>query len=132
MKDETRQWLKYAAENLESAKVLKESRLFNPCLQNIQQSVEKSLKSILIESSLKLKRTHSIAELRNILRDNSIRVGLDDEECEFLDSIYLPSKYPLGSALPEFEPDNELCESGIDIAEKVYAEIKGYLEKHLD
>lgn len=81
---------------------------------------------------MKLKRTHSIAELRNILRDNSIHLGLDDEECEFLDSIYLPSKYPLGSALPEFEPDNELCESGIDIAEKVYAEIKGYLEKHLD
>ncbi|MBD3276465.1 MAG: HEPN domain-containing protein [Candidatus Marinimicrobia bacterium] len=70
MRDETRHWLKYAAENLEFAKVLKESQLFNPCLQNIQQSVEKSLKAILIEHSLKLKRTHSVAELRNILIDN--------------------------------------------------------------
>ena len=44
MKNETRIWLDYAEENLESAKLLRESELFNSCLQNVQQSVEKLLK----------------------------------------------------------------------------------------
>ena len=51
MKDETRSWMTFAEENLESAKILLESKLFNPCLQNTQQCVEKALKAILIERS---------------------------------------------------------------------------------
>ena len=34
MKNETKNWIKYAIENLESAKVLIDSQLYNPCLQN--------------------------------------------------------------------------------------------------
>ncbi len=49
MKDDTRLWLKYADENLQSAKVLKDNSLFNPCLQNIQQAVEKFLKAVIVE-----------------------------------------------------------------------------------
>lgn len=49
MQEETKNWLKYSEENLEAAKVLLESELFNPCLHNIQQCVEKALKSIIIE-----------------------------------------------------------------------------------
>jgi hypothetical protein len=44
---------------------------------------------------------------------------LAEEECELLDSIYLPSKYPLGSVLPDFEPDKQTCERCIAIAECV-------------
>ena len=66
MKDESKIWLDYAQENLKSAEVLLNSELFNPCLQNVQQSIEKALKSILIEKSTKLKRTHSINDLKNI------------------------------------------------------------------
>lgn len=36
MKDETKKWLEYADENLRSAKVLLDSKLFNPCLQNVR------------------------------------------------------------------------------------------------
>ncbi len=64
MKNETMIWLEYAKENLKSSKVLLESKLYNPCLQNIQQSVEKAIKAILIEKSIVLKKTHSINELK--------------------------------------------------------------------
>jgi len=57
MKDETKVWLKYSRENLRSAGLLLESGLFNPCLQNVQQAVEKGLKALIVESSLKLKKT---------------------------------------------------------------------------
>ena len=92
MKDETKIWLDYSKENLESAKILLESELLNTCLQNVQQSVEKLLKALLIENSIKLKKTHSISELKNLLLNNGLKIDFFEEDCEFLDSIYLPSK----------------------------------------
>jgi HEPN domain-containing protein len=50
MKDETKNWIAYAGDNLHSAVILFERGLFNPCLQNIQQSVEKYLKALLLEN----------------------------------------------------------------------------------
>lgn len=120
MKDETKIWLDHSKENLESAKILLEGKLFNPCLQNAQQCVEKALKAVLIENSIKLKKTHSISELKNILLKNNFKIELSDEDCEFIDSIYLPTKYPVSSVLPFFEPDYKICNNGVSIAEDVY------------
>lgn len=120
MKNETKIWLDYSKENLDSAKVLMGSKLYNPCLQNIQQCVEKSLKALLIEKSIKPKKTHSISELKNILSDNDVKIEITDEDCEFLDSIYLPSKYPVCSVLPYYEANQEICNNGIQIAENVF------------
>ncbi len=126
MKDETRTWLKYANENLRSAKLLLESTLFNPCLQNAQQAVEKYLKALIIESSLKLKKTHSINELRNTLVASGIGIDITEDECDLLDSLYLPSKYPIGSVLPDFEPDMEICTQCMDIAERINTSVEKY------
>ncbi|NOY78833.1 MAG: HEPN domain-containing protein [Calditrichaeota bacterium] len=128
MKEESRLWLKYSEENFESAKILLNSKLFNPCLQNVQQCVEKALKALLIQKTLKFKKTHSIFELRNLLAKEEIEINISDEECEFLDSIYLPSKYPLGSALPYYEPDLEICEKAVLIAEKALNFVKNILK----
>jgi hypothetical protein len=43
MKDETKTWISYAGENLESARILYAAHLYNPCLQNVLQAVEKTL-----------------------------------------------------------------------------------------
>lgn len=128
MNDEARIWLDYSRENLESAQILLTSSLFNPCLQNAQQCVEKALKALMIEKSIPLKKTHSIAELKYILFQNGITINITEEECEFLDSIYLPSKYPLNSVLPYFMPDQHLCEQGIAIAKKVYKAVQEILK----
>lgn len=124
MQEEARNWLSYSEENLEAAKVLFESELYNPCLQNIQQAIEKELKSLLIEKSLPFKKTHSILELKTLLERETIRVELSEDECDFLDSIYLPTKYPIGSALPLFYPDKSICKNSITMAEKVIKEIR--------
>ncbi len=124
MQEETKNWLTYSEENLEAAKVLLESELYNPCLHNIQQSVEKALKSLFIEKVVPFKKTHNIMELKTILETNSISIELTEDECDFLDSIYLPTKYPLGSALPLFYPDKSICKSSISLAERVIKEVK--------
>ncbi len=127
MKEETKLWLKYSEENLEAAKILLGRHLYNPALHNVQQSVEKSLKSLLIEHAVGLKKSHSISELKNILENMNIHIDLDDDECDLLDSVYLPSKYPLGSALPDYNPDEEITKDCLAIAIKVFEETQSRL-----
>jgi len=119
MNDETRTWLGYANENLASAKVLLDNDLYNPSLQNAQQAVEKMLKAVLIESHERPRKTHSIGELMTALGQRNQVLAITEDEAELLDSIYLPSKYPLGNVLPDFEADQTLCQRCLDIAERI-------------
>jgi HEPN domain-containing protein len=127
MKNEAKIWLEYAAENLKSSTVLLENSLFNPCLQNAQQCVEKAIKAILIEKDVAVKRTHDIFELKLLLDRNNVFVNISEEECDILNTIYLPSKYPLGNALPYFVPDQKICNEIIEIAKRVYLEINNQI-----
>ena len=129
MKEQTKTWLEYADENLQSAKVLLESELFNPCLQNVQQAVEKMLKAVLAEYAIKIRKTHSINELVTILADKDLKVDIGSEERDLIDSIYLPSKYPVGSVLPDFEPDEQICRHCVTIAERVRESVINLLLK---
>ena len=80
---------------------------------------KKALKALITEKGLEFRRTHSISELNGINARAGIDVGLSNDDCDILDSIYLPSKYPLGSALPNAEPDAGICATCIEIAAKV-------------
>jgi len=131
MKDETKKWLDYADENLRSAKLLLDNKLFNPCLQNVQQGVEKMLKALLVELAIKIKKTHSINELAAILAENDLNVDITEDEQDLLDSIYLPSKYPLGSVLPDFEPDAQICKRCIAVAERVRSSVLELLARDI-
>lgn len=119
MNDESREWMQYADENLRSAELLLKSNLYNPCLQNAQQAIEKMLKARLIEKGVKIKKTHSIGELIQILQDIGVNMDISDDDCELIDSIYLPSKYPVCGILPDYEPDESICRQCLSIAERV-------------
>ena len=119
MREETKRWLEYAAENLQVSRICLKSGLFNACLQNAQQSVEKNFKAIFLDFALKLIRTHNIEKLTSELKQKGIMVNISTEDQELLDSIYTPSKYPLSSSLPDFEPDSDICHRCITIAEGV-------------
>jgi HEPN domain-containing protein len=129
MKEETKVWLNYAKENIYSSEILMERELYNPCLQNAQQTVEKSFKAILIENDIPVKRTHDIYELNLILLKNNININITEDECDLLNSIYIPSKYPLGSVLPDFEPNELICKKVFEIASRVFFEAKEVLEQ---
>ena len=66
-----------------------------------------------------MKKDSNGLELKILLDEISVKIDIKDEECDFLNSIYLPSKYPLGSALLDFDPGVEICEQAIAIANKV-------------
>lgn len=129
MKDETRQWLNYATEDIGAARAVLNAGYLNACLQNCQQAVEKALKSLLIEFALEFRKTHHIRELKRLLEKGRIDVDISDDDCHLLDSIYLPSRYPVGRALPDVEPDRETCRHCLSIAERVMQSAQSRLDR---
>jgi len=115
MKKETEAWIVYADENLKSAEVLLQNGLFNACLQNIQQAVEKYLKSLLIEKGIGLIKSHNIRQLINTLAEHQMTITMPEDEIDLIDTVYLPSKYPLMRVLPKYFPDKNLCEKCLTI-----------------
>ena len=129
MSAEAVSWLRYASENLRASRLCLKDSLHNPALQNAQQAVEKSLKALCDFYGIPFAKTHSIGSLCHELERGNFESGLTEEECDLLDSIYLPSKYPLGSVLPEYHPDEELASHCIAIAERVYTLASKSIEK---
>ena len=127
MKDDTKAWLAYAVENRDSAMILLKSDFYNACLQNVQQSVEKLLKSLFVEMAFQLIKTHSISRLYGVLKENGIAIDISEDECDLLDTIYLPSKYPIGSVIPDYQPDSTVCRQCLEIAERVEASVMAVL-----
>lgn len=119
MPAEGRRWLSYAEENRRVAAFCLDTGLFNASLQNAQQAVEKALKAWCLFRGLPLKKTHSISELRRDLLQAGVTLGLTEDESDLLDTIYLPSKYPLGGVLPDFEPDAHVARRCLAIADRV-------------
>ena len=119
MKDETRIWISYADENLNVSVLALENGYLNACLQNAQQAVEKYLKAIIIEHDFQFLRTHSISELIRILADKKIHTPISEDALDLMDAIYVPSKYPIYSALPHTMPDKPICDEALSIAKNV-------------
>lgn len=130
MKDETATWLSYADENLDVAVLALEHGHLNSCLQNAQQAVEKYLKAVIVERDFEFRRTHSIRELVGFLSNQGITLNISNDEMDLMDTIYLPSKYPIYSALPNALPEPEICKDAMKIAEKVRDSICGILKKN--
>jgi len=129
MKEEAEIWLDYSNENLQSSEILFESNLYNPYLQNAQQSIEKAFKAVLFEKGIPVKKTHDIFELNQILIKNNLTIDISDDECDLINSIYLPSKYLLGSVLPDFNPGQKICLQVINISKRVFREAEKILHK---
>lgn len=121
MSDEASAWLQYARENVQVAEMALQAGLLNPCLQNAQQAVEKALKAIRVCRNLPAKRTHSIRDLNRDLIVAGFDTSLSEDDCELLDSIYVSSKYPLDSVLPDSPPDSDVSRQCLRLAEQVLA-----------
>lgn len=121
MSDDTSVWLRYARENAQIAEMALESGLLNPCLQNAQQAVEKTLKAMRVCRGLPARRTHSIRDLNRDLTAAGLDTNLTEDDCELFDSIYVSSKYPLDSVLPDSPPDLDVCRHCLRVAKQVLA-----------
>jgi HEPN domain-containing protein len=116
MNDDAAIWLRYAEDNLQAADMLLAAGLLNPALQNVQQAVEKGLKSLHLSHGMGVRRTHSIRELTRLLREQEKSAPLTDDDCDLFDSIYIGSKYPGDSSFAGFPADAAVAVRCIGLA----------------
>ena len=116
MNDDVAVWLNYATENYQAAEILLGGGLLNPSLQNSQQTVEKALKAVRVHHRMGVKRTHSIRDLNRDLLAAGLDVGLAQDECELLDSIYTGARYPGDSVFAAFPPDRAVASQCLELA----------------
>ena len=129
MNADAKTWFSYAEENLAVSQWALENDYYNACLQNVQQAVEKYLKAVLVSQDAAFQKTHSIETLNQCLTDAGLETGLSDEECELLDTIYIPSKYPMHSVLADFTPDYTIARQCVEIAIKVQCALQPYINQ---
>ncbi|HSW45289.1 MAG TPA: HEPN domain-containing protein [Phycisphaerae bacterium] len=111
-------WMHDARENVQMAELALQANLFNPCLHNCQQAVEKALKAARVHCGLTMKRVHGIRKLNRDLLTRGVNLHLTDEECGMLDSIYVASKYPADSVLPDSPPDAAIAGKCLELARR--------------
>jgi HEPN domain-containing protein len=77
----------------------------NACVQNAQQCVEKALKAVIIEQGVMPEKTHRTSALLPWIRTHTtVEVSLTADEVDRVDTVYIPSKYPISDALPNGPP----------------------------
>ncbi len=133
MKKLTRQWIRHAGDDLQSARALLREEIHTMACFHSQQCVEKSLKAILQEKEVTIPRIHNIKILKDMV-ENTIRSFLDlsPEGANFLSQVYVESRYPLDiGLLPYGEPTKEDAEKALDIAERIFTEVGKILQQEI-
>ncbi len=62
-----------------------------------------------------------------IIDELGIDIQITEDECDFIDAIYVPSKYPVENVYADSDANADLCEKAIGIAEGVIDSVKQYL-----
>ena len=92
MNDKANEWLAFARRDLQSAGILLREGIYSHVVFHVQQCVEKCLKAVLVHQEKSPPRTHSIADLLQLV-PASFRTTLPDGLVQ-LDVIYTPTRYP--------------------------------------
>jgi len=93
MKEQVKQWLLFAEEDLRVARVILKESIYNQVCFHTQQAAEKSLKA-LIEEKEKVPKEHRLAKLFRICKELGYEIIEFQEKLEFLDKFYTSTRYP--------------------------------------
>lgn len=89
-REETKKWLDKAKDDLKKAKDNFKIENYDLTSFLCQQSVEKTLKAVLIEKTGEFPKIHDLVRLGKL-------VGIDDKlltDCEKLNPVYIETRYP--------------------------------------
>jgi len=123
----TENWLKDAQDELESASILFEHGKYRGTCYHSQQSVEKGLRSLILEKGERPERIHDIVELFNKVTTLGWSLSFPMDDAIFLNSIY-KGRYPTEEGLlPHGEPSEEDSEKALLTARKLMQKIKNLI-----
>jgi len=92
MKKITQKWLEFAKKDVENAKILFDGRSYEGSIWHCHQALEKTLKAIIVEKNIRLRKTHDLVDL-----SEDAQIRLPKNIPEFIDDLnpyYNPIRYP--------------------------------------
>jgi HEPN domain-containing protein len=121
---EVETWLKRAKSNLEHAKIPNKDDLidyggyifYEELCFDLQQSVEKALKALMIHNMIKVPKTHNLSDLISRLEEKNINVPENVKLAKLMTTYAVETRYP---ANEEGVTESEYNEA-LEIAENVY------------
>ena len=128
-------WIKRAKSNLVIAKNIFKSEyevfggevFFEELCFELQQSVEKSLKALLLFHGVEFPKTHDIDRLIKLLKINSVDIPEEILEAGILTQYAVRTRYPDDIRRITEEEYKE----ALEIAEKVYSWVKNQIVKEI-
>ena len=123
MKDAIREWIDLAVEDLRQARYLFEGGFYRGACFAAQQAVEKGIKAELLKRGWELEIIHQIKRLLHLLEEFDLHVQYEEDDVDFLDSIYR-GRYPAEEGLLPLKPPVDLDASGsIAVAEALVGQL---------
>ena len=113
MKEEIKNWLKRAEDDLEKAKILFEKNKFDGATFYSQQTAEKALKAVHIFRGLGLTKTHDVSFLGRLVKLPQELL----EKAILLNPFYTASRYPIRSNVDI--SDKESANESLNNAEEI-------------
>lgn len=115
------EWLKKAYHDLSSAQVLYAANHYTDTIGiDLQQAIEKTLKTFLAYENDPIKKTHNLIELYGLLNN---RVAFDESEVRILGiatSYYIQDRYPV----PNLQlPSRQQIKEVLDFAERLFDDV---------
>lgn len=129
--DFVQQWIGKAEEDLEAARILKQSKLkdYSTCAFHCQQAAEKYLKAFLVRHQIEFRKTHDLEGLLNLCERGSPSILKELSFCTWLTPFGVEYRYP--TEYPEV--DQQTAQKAVEDAQKVknavMKELEGYLSK---
>ena len=121
--DHYENWKMLSIEDLNQAQYLKDGDFHRGACYHAQQSIEKCLKYVLLRKGWDLQKTHNVRRLIAIIEDYGIKIQIDDNDLDFIDSIYI-GRYPADiGLLPNGFPDKDDSQKVLDIAYQIFKQL---------
>ena len=125
-KTSAKEWLVIAFHDLQSAKILYEANHYTDSIGNdLQQSIEKILKSILAVENKKIPKTHDLLEVYESIND---KISFDDDDFLILakaTEYHKEDRYPN----PNYSlPSRDEIKEVLDFTERLFDKVCSILE----
>jgi HEPN domain-containing protein len=116
------EWLELSRHNLEAAEILFDANHYTDVIgQELQQSIEKTLKAILAYEGHKIEKTHELSLLLKKVEHKLTITEAYSDLCDIATTYYAENRYPIEKAdLPPVDEIRKILELARNLYNQVY------------
>ena len=111
-------WIRHTEDDLKTAEYLLSGCFYRGACYHAQQSVEKSIKTMLLDRGWELEKIHSIHRLLAIAEDYRLPAPLHPADVDFMDEIYRSRDPAESGRLPLGSPTEADADRALSIAKR--------------